>query len=77
MNENEQRERLEAVRKDANDPTLRMGDFVFCRGVYSRVMGVYRHAPGTHDASPIRNDYAAIQVVTDNGSRWHGVKAGA
>jgi len=74
MNENETREALEAVRKDANDPTLSVGDMVFCGGVYAMVAEINRLAPGKHDASPIRNDWTAVQVVTDNGTRWHGVK---
>jgi hypothetical protein len=76
MNENETRKALEAVRKDANDPTLTVGDRVFCGGVYATVTEIFRHAPGTHEASPIRNDYTAVQVVTDNGTRWHGVTPG-
>lgn len=71
---NMHRAALEAVRKDANDPTLSVGDTVFCRGVYATVTEINRLAPGTHDASPIRNDWAAVQVVTDNGARWHGVE---
>jgi hypothetical protein len=75
MNENEQRAALEAVRKDASDPTLAVGDFVFHRGVYALVTEINRLAPGAHAASPIRNDWVAVQIVTDmGGARWHGVK---
>lgn len=74
MNENETREALETVRKDAKDPTLAVGDYVFSRGMYAMVTEIKRHLPGTHDNSPIRNDWTAVQVVTDMGtSRWHGI----
>ena len=70
----ETRAALEALRKDANDPTLTVGDYVFAQGAYALVTEINRLAPGTHAASPIRNDWTAVQVVTDNGTRWHGVK---
>lgn len=74
MSENETREALEALRKDAKDPTLSVGDYVFYGGVYALVTEIIRHAPGAHGASPIRNDYAAVRVVTDmGGSRWRGI----
>lgn len=75
MSENEERATLEALRKDASDPTLSVGDYVFSGGVYALVTEIIRHAPGAHAASPIRNDWEAVQVVTDMGtSRWHGVE---
>lgn len=75
MNENETREALEAVRKDAKDPTLAVGDIVFCRGVYATVTGIHTYAPGMHDDSPIRNDWEGVEVATDTGgSRWHGIE---
>lgn len=74
MNENEIRAALEAVRKNANDPTVTVGDVVFCGGVYATVTEVREWTPGTHDASPIRNDWTAVQVVTDTGARWRGVE---
>lgn len=70
-----ERRALEALRKSASDPTLTVGDYVFCRGAYALVTEINRLAPGAHAASPIRNDWTAIQVVTDmGGSRWHGVE---
>lgn len=74
MNESTQRAALESVRKNANDPTVAVGDTVFCGGVYATVTGVKTWAPGMHDASPIRNDWTAIQVITDAGARWRGVE---
>lgn len=76
MNENEVRAALEAVRKDAADPTLAVGDTVFCRGMYATVTEILRHGPGAHALSPVRNDWNAVQVITDNGSRWHGERPG-
>lgn len=73
MDENEQRAALEGVRKDANDPTLSVGDTVFCGGVYATVTDIQVWEPGQHGNSPIRNDWTAVQVTTDTGgSRWHG-----
>jgi hypothetical protein len=74
VNEEQRRERLEALRKDANDPTLKAGDFVFCRGTYQKVRLIRTHAPGMHPHSPIRNDMSAREVVTDVGSRWRGIQ---
>lgn len=70
----EQRRALEAVRKAATDPTLKPGDIVFSNGAYATVTEINRLAPGAHAASPIRNDWTAVQVVTDNGTRWTGVQ---
>jgi len=67
-----QRERLEALRKDANDPTLEAGDLVFCRGIYAKVRMIREHKPGTHSWSPIKNEMTAREIVTDLGSRWFG-----
>lgn len=61
--------------KSASDPTLSRGDLVLCRGVYSTVTEVKHHAPGTHDGSPIRNDWLAIEITTTQGPRWHGREA--
>ena len=66
------REELESIRKDAQDPTLHPGDVIFCRGTYTTVDTIRHYAPGWHETSPIRNDYEAIEVVTELGSRWHG-----
>lgn len=71
--DDELRDRLEALRKDAGDPTLRAGDFVFCRGLYQKVRMIKAHPAGTHDHSPIRNDMDAREVITDVGSRWVGI----
>lgn len=76
MNEDEQRERLEALRKDASDPTLKVGDFVFCDGTYQKVRLIRTFPPGAHPESPIRNDMPARQVLTDVGSRWRGLREG-
>lgn len=70
----EQRRALEAVRKAANDPTLTVGDTVFCGGVYATVTEINTLQPGMHAMSPIRNDWTAVQVITDNGTRWTGVQ---
>lgn len=73
MDENEQRAALESVRKDANDPTLSVGDTVFCGGIYATVTDIQVWGPGQHGNSPIRNDWTAVQVTTDTSdSRWHG-----
>lgn len=70
----ETRDVLEARRKDSADPTLMVGDVVFCCGKYAEVTEIVRHTPDTHPASPIRNDYTAVQVRTEIGaSRWHGI----
>lgn len=68
----EQRRALETVRKAASDPSLAPGDTVFCGGEYATVTEVITYAPDMHPMSPIRNDWTAVQVVTDNGTRWHG-----
>lgn len=71
---NKIRKGLESRRKDANDPTLAVGDVVFCRGVYAEVLEITTHAPDTHPGSGIRRDWTAVQVRTDMGySRWHGI----
>jgi hypothetical protein len=72
MNKNTQRAALESARKDTTDPTLSVGDVVFCGGIYATVTDIKNYAPGEHDSSPIKNEMNAVQVVTDNGSRWHG-----
>lgn len=70
---NASREALESIRKDANDPTLSVGDIVFSGGVYAAVIEIKTYAPGAHSDSPIRNDWTAVKVVTDMGrARWHG-----
>lgn len=74
MNESAQRAALESVRKNANDPSLAVGDTVFCDGAYATVTEVKTYAPGKHNGSPIRNDWTAVRVGTDNGSRWHGIE---
>ena len=76
LNKEAQRAALESVRKDAKDPTLKVGDIVFCGGYYAAVTELKEHAPGTHPRSPIRNDWTAVQIVTDMGaSRWFGREA--
>lgn len=69
------REALERVRKDASDPTLSVGDTVFCRGAYATVTDIWTWRPGAHHDSPIRDDWAAVEVRTDRGSRWYGREA--
>lgn len=70
-----ERQRLEPLRKDVDDPTIAPGDYIFCRGVYALVTAVVIHQPGDHSHSPIRNEYVAREVKTDMGdSRWRGWK---
>lgn len=70
----QQRAALERLRKPVSDPTLAVGDLVFCGGAYATVTCIYTYAPWTHDDSPIRNDWKAVEVITDNGTRWTGVQ---
>lgn len=74
LSEKEQRAALEAARKDMRDPTLSVGDVVFCRGWYATVTAIEVWEPGLHGSSPIRNDWRATQVITTEGSRWFGVR---
>lgn len=38
------------------------------------ITGVVSHPPNTHDHSPIRNEWTAVEIKTQIGkSRWHGV----
>lgn len=62
------------TRKDALDPTLSAGDQVLCRGGYATVTDIRHHAPGKHDESPVRDDWAAVEIITVRGSRWYGRK---
>ena len=62
------------ARKDALDPTLSAGDLVLCRGGYATVTDIRHHAPGQHDESPVRDDWAAVEIITVRGSRWYGRK---
>lgn len=62
---------LEGRRKDAADPTLSVGDIVFCNGFYAAVRDVRVHAPGGHPYSPVRNELTAVEIITANGTRWH------
>ncbi len=39
---------------------------------YTPVLGYTGHPPGTHDASPIRNEYTALEIRTCHGSQWWG-----
>lgn len=63
---------LERLRKPVSAPSLTVGDLVFCGGAYATVTCIYTYAPWTHDDSPIRNDWKAVEVITDNGTRWTG-----
>ena len=69
-----QRAALERLRKAVSDPSLSVGDLIFCGGAYATVQSITRYAPGTHDGSPIRNDWTGVEVVTDNGTRWTGAQ---
>lgn len=68
----QRRAALEKLRKPVSDPTLAVGDLVFYKGAYATVTRIYTYAPWTHDDSPIRNDFTAVEVITDNGTRWTG-----
>ena len=49
------------------------GDITIAGGKKAIVQEVHHHAPGEHPQSPIRNDLHAVEVKTDQGSRWGGV----
>ena len=68
----EARRALERLRKAVSDPTLSVGDVVFCNGTYATVRAIQAFAPGQHSDSHIRNDWYAVKVITDNGVRWTG-----
>jgi hypothetical protein len=65
-----ERERLEALRKDASDPTLCAGDWIFFQGYYTQVRLIKEHKPGAHPRSTVHNHLTAEELVTDYGSRW-------
>ena len=48
---------------------------IIAGSLYSTVLQVRDHAPGTHPTSPIRNDMPAREWVTARGSRWSGIRA--
>jgi hypothetical protein len=67
----QQARRQSAGRSDIwDDPQA--GDEIISDQDYSPISEVRRHAPGTHDHSPIRNELHAIEYVTPRGSRWKG-----
>lgn len=49
-----------------------VGDYIICRGVWTKVLAVKTHRPGRHLQSPIVDDMVAREWVTGEGSRWHG-----
>lgn len=52
-------------------------DIVIIRGLFGRVYMIRYYEPGDHPSSPIRNDWAARELITMFGSRWHGVRPGS
>lgn len=36
------------------------------------VVRAIAHPPGSHPASPIKNEMTAVELVTEAGSRWYG-----
>ena len=45
---------------------------IMTRAGMRRVQRYVVHPPGAHDASPIRNEFTAVEFVTEFGSRWEG-----
>lgn len=59
-------------RADTRTPSsIGLGDPILCNGRETSARKVIAHPPGPH-AGPIRADWWAVEVVTDNGSRWFG-----
>lgn len=52
---------------------VNVGDVIICHGKYVAVRDIVVHSPGTHKKSPIKNDWVAVEYVTETGSRWKGI----
>lgn len=67
------REALESVRRAAREAYP--GDVVFCGSIYAYVLERNIWGPGhpKRTNAPVRDDLHAVELITTNGTRWHGV----
>lgn len=54
--------------------SIGIGDLTICGGKGGTVRRVVVHPPDSHPRSIIANHMTAVEVVTDLGSRWIGVR---
>lgn len=57
-------------------PRYTPGEVMTTRGGVRPVLNAVFHPPGTHRGA-IRSDMGALELVTDQGSRWYGFEGGA
>ncbi|HWC37361.1 MAG TPA: hypothetical protein VG476_02475 [Acidimicrobiales bacterium] len=48
------------------------GDEMYCNGEVVLIRAVIVRLPSTHSWSPIRDDWYAVEAITDVGTQWGG-----